>query len=261
MQLEGQLACAQGALDFNPASSAQPGWSALGSLSGPQFAEPPTVGAFTLTGVDTYSIGFEDPLTFGPANRIASETGRYDQFFNGGEEFAVYRNGNPVRFDWVTLAVYAVSSQLCFLAVGVPLSSPPSTGTSPFTGFADGVVTGGADARRLFGSLAALTFDYSAGTASVSLELVGRGDASGAFTQSPAAAVGKVTGAGTGTAARFRGTLRSEDGSLTGSFMGGLLGPSGLAGQFAFSLSDGAGTLIIGTAALAAGDGTNYWAQ
>ena len=261
MQLEGQLACAQGAVGFNSASSAQPGWSALGSLSGPQFAEPPTVGAFTLTGVDSYSIGFDNPMIFGPANRIASETGRYDQFFNGGEEFAVYRNGNPARYDWVTLAVYAVPTQLCFFAVGVPLSSPASTGTTPFAGFADGVVTGGADARRLFGSSAGMTYDYGAGTASVSLELFGRGDASGAFTQSPAAAVGKVTGTGTGTAARFRGTLRSEDGSLTGSFMGGLLGPSGLGGQFAFSLSDGAGTLIIGTAALAAGNGQNDFAQ
>lgn len=259
MQLEGQLACAQGVVSFNSASSAQPGWSALGTLSGPQFAEPPTVGAFTLTAVDAYSIGFDDPLIFGPANQITSETARYDQFFNGSEEFAVYRNGNPSRFDWVTLAVHAVPTQLCFLAVGVPLSSPPSTGTTPFKGFADGVVTGGAEARRLFGSLATLTFDYGAGTASVSLQLVGRGDAYGAFTQSPATAVGKVTGTGTGTAVRFRGTLRSEDGRLTGSFMGGLLGPGAANGEFAFALNDGAGLQIIGAAALAPDSGEGAW--
>ena len=259
MQLEGQLACAQGAVGFNPASSTQPGWSTLGTLSGPQFAEPPAVGAFTLTGVDTYSIGFDDPLIFSPANRIASETTRYDQFFNGSEEFAVYRNGDPSRFDWVTLAVYAVQTQLCFLAVGVPLSSPPTTGTTPFAGFADGVVTGGPEARRLFGSLATLTFDYTAGTASVSVELVGRGDASGAFMQSAATPVGKVTGNGTGTAVRFHGTLRSEDGRLTGSFMGGLLGPGAANGEFAFALSDGAGLQIIGAAALAPDGGEGAW--
>ncbi|MEO7551137.1 MAG: hypothetical protein ABIT09_08360 [Croceibacterium sp.] len=256
MQLEGQLACAQGAVGFNPASGAQPGWSALGSLSGAQFAEPPTVGAFTLTGVDTYSIGFDDPLIFGSANRIASETARYDQFFDGSEEFAVYRNGNPSHFDWVTLAVYALQTQLCFLAVGVPLSSPPSTGATPFAGFADGVVTGGAEARRLFGSLVTLTFDYRAGTASVILQLVGRGDAANAFMQSPATPVGKVTGTGTGTAERFRGTLRSEDGRLTGSFMGGLLGPGAANGEFTFALSDGAGVQIIGAAALAPDSGS-----
>jgi hypothetical protein len=250
MQLEGQLACAQSALGFNAASHPQPGWSTLGSLSGPQFAEPPTVGAFTLTGVDTYSIGFEDPLTFGPSNRIASETGRYDQFFNGTEEFAVYRNGNPARFDWVTLAVHAVPTQLCFLAVGVPLSSAPMVGTTPFAGFADGVVTGGAEPRRLFGSLATMTFDYSAGTASVSVQFVGRGDATGIFTQSPATAVGTVTGTGTGNANRFSGTLRSEEGHLTGLFMGSLLGPGAANGEFAFFLSDGAGLQIIGAAAL-----------
>ena len=117
----------------------------------------------------------------------------------------------------------------------------------------------GTDARRLFGSLATLTFDYGAGTASVKLELVGRGDAFGAFHQSPAAAVGTVTGTGTGTGQRFRGTLRSEDGRLTGSFMGGLLGPGGANGEFAFALSDGAGLHIIGAVALGPDSGEGAW--
>lgn len=270
MQLEGQQACAQGTLGFNPRSGAQPGWTSLSGLSGAQFPVPPAVAGISLTGVDTYALGFEQSISFGPADRIAPEAPVYDQFFNDGGEFAIFRNVGPQRFDWATLGVHAVETQLCFFAVGVPLSyppgsgiSPPVSGKAPYVGFADGMVTGGAQVQRLFGSGATATFDYAAGTVSVRLELFGRGNAFGDFT-SPIplrTKIADVTGSGTGTAQRFTGALQSEGGALTGSFVGGLLGPTALGGNLAFILSDGAGVQIIGAAAIAPDNGPNDFAQ
>ncbi len=130
-----------------------------------------------------------------------------------------------------------------------------------FEGIADGVVTGGPTVQRLFGSLASAKFDHAAGTAAVSFELYGFGNALGAFGSAFGGPmlITVVTGNGAGSPQRFTGTLRSEDGRFTGSFVGGLLGPGGVNAQISFMLSDGTGLQVIGAAALENEGGAGAW--
>lgn len=247
--ISGPYACAPATLGFAERPSAAPGLTSLTAFldNGQVFDLFP----MELPRIDTYEYGFV-PTVFDAADKVASESGVYDQFVTDGE-LDIYRNQGPFRFDWATLGLVSNKgdSNLCALALGLAVFDAPVSGSRSYGGIADGIAFVGGEARRMFGSPATLTYNYAAGTGTVRLELSGRGDAFGNFAAGPGTPIVIVTGNISSANGRFSGILQSASTGLVGTLRGSLFGPQAKGAGVAFELSDGAGTRIIGSAAFA----------
>lgn len=235
---------------FEPRSSPRPGLSLISGFGDARLGNE--FGLF-LPSDSAYQYGFESG-DFGPFNRIPSETGVHDQFYDTEgldiEELNIYRNGGSARLEWATFGLLAATSEQCFFGIGVSPSSVPTTGAADYSGIADGLVTDGSGTHRLFGSRVTITINYATGAGLVRLDLVGRDDPFGNFQAEASGPATTLSGAIGSTTGGFSGELFSLDRAFSGRFVMTLLGPQGRGAGLAFVADDGAGLRIYGAAGL-----------
>ena len=196
-------ACARGTFSF---AGSPPRLSGIGTIT--------SVGAFNgaagngldivYRGPDSYDLvfGFDDLGLIRPGDKRMSATAAYDNFNLGnGYEFEIYRNIGARSLQRVTMgregspitADPTATGYTCFYAAGLNDTSLPTSGTTDYAGFADGIALIDGKATRLFGSAAVVSLDYAARTGTVRIDLASRDTPFGEFLAGPATPIGRTT--------------------------------------------------------------------
>lgn len=201
--------------------------------------EYPATDQFTLD-----SNGFGGPA-FLPRDKSAA-VAPHDHFRVGREEFEIYRNSDtPLTF--ATLGRISSADSLCFYAAGRGSSNYLVDGDYGFTGLTDGLLVRPEGAMRLFGAVARGRIYANMRTITISIPLQARGDAFGAFQNSPAIDLGMAQATITYSSAGLPVTrLEGPDGA-TGTITGLSFDLMGLG--FVFELTYPNGDRVMGAAA------------
>lgn len=223
----------------------------------------PTYGNFHYTAPDTYDVefgGWGGP-GFGPSDKIGS-TAEFDRFRlrtpNGySGDLALARNGAAITLNYSTFGNVAYNiisnteQEITYFTAGslTPPSQIPKSGTASYLGVADGLWLDGSAARRLYGSIARMTADFSAGTITTSLDLKGRDNAFGDFMASPVVALGLFESTTRIGEYGFSGSY-SPVGGYSGSYYGALFGSQAQEAGWGFSLTGPNGQNVTGAAAV-----------
>jgi len=257
-------ACAQGTFAFD---GSPPRLSDIGSI-GSLVAFDGAAGNgldIVYRGTDSYDLvfGFDDVGLIRPSDKRASATAAYDNFNLGnGFEFEIYRNIGAQNLERVTLgrqgspilAGSAATGYTCFYAAGFNAASLPSSGTTDYAGFADGIALIGGRSTRLFASAAVASLDHAARSGTLRIDLAGRDAPFGEFLNAAATPIGRMT-------IQFRLSsnpdfansveLLSIDGpgQATGEVTGLVFG-EGAAIGFVFALTMANGDRLFGSAAV-----------
>lgn len=214
---------------------------------------------------DTYSVdihGFGGP-TFNPMSKVSAAARPFDGYSDTSHPTEFYtldiaKAGAGIDLTYSAIASFtwiepssatAGVGYVSFLAVGnaTPADQMPTSGSGTYHGIADGLWNDGTTLRRLYGSTATLTADFSTGVVTSVLDLRGHAEPFGDFLAMPTTVLGTFTGTGQIGNSNFAGSFAGAAG-YSGGYSGRFIGPSASEFGLLFSLDNGAGGQAVGVA-------------